>query len=398
MSACQQVHRRTIDVCLLALCMSFAPIHLTAQGNIERQIRQNQERLSSIRRQRTGLQTDLEHLRGRVHNISSELTNIERQKTATSRIVNELDRQRWGLALQLDTITLDVVLAQDALAEKRAVLERRLTDIYKRGPLWTFQVMLAAESFGDLLSRYKYLYLVSRQDRALVTEVEELRDRMARHRQELLTVRAELRRSRGERGLELARYSRLESQRQRSLSRARASEQQTARRLEDLARDEDRLTDVIAELIRTRREAEARRDDVATIASSDIGTLDWPVEGPLVYQFGQYTGPNNTTLRRDGIGIKVPEGTPVRAVAAGEVRAAAPLGTYGLTVIIDHGGEFFTIYQSLSRLDVAADELVNRGQVIGLSGGTSESGSHLGFQLRQGLLRLDPLNWLRPRR
>src|SRR5881397_366493 len=44
------------------------------------------------------------------------------------------------------------VVEQDALLEKRAVLERRLVDIYKRGALYSWQVLLAAESFGDLLS------------------------------------------------------------------------------------------------------------------------------------------------------------------------------------------------------------------------------------------------------
>ena len=46
----------------------------------------------------------------------------------------------------------------------------------------TFQVLLAAESFGDLLSRYKYLYLTSEQDRALVTDVEKLRNRVVHQR------------------------------------------------------------------------------------------------------------------------------------------------------------------------------------------------------------------------
>ena len=70
------------------------------------------------------------------------------------------------------------MLAQDALDEKHAVLERRLVDIYKRGALYGYQVLLAAESFGDLLSRYKYLYLVSRQDRTLTDEMNRLRNRI----------------------------------------------------------------------------------------------------------------------------------------------------------------------------------------------------------------------------
>ena len=97
--------------------------------------------------------------------------------------MNEIERQIGGLASQLDRSSAELILAEDNLAERRAVLERRLVDIYKRGPLYTFQALFAAESFGDLLSRYKYLYLTSRQDRALVTDVEKLRNRVVTERQ-----------------------------------------------------------------------------------------------------------------------------------------------------------------------------------------------------------------------
>src|SRR5262249_25418855 len=153
----------------------------------------------------------------RVHNITSELTNLEGQKRVTGRIVNELDRQIGSMRGQLDTLTVELILTQDALLEKRAVLERRLAEIYKRGNMWTFQALFAAESCGDLLSRYKYLYLVSRQDRALVTEVEDLRDKISTRRRELLNVRLELSRRRNERGQELTQFVRLERQRQTSL-------------------------------------------------------------------------------------------------------------------------------------------------------------------------------------
>ena len=114
----------------------------------------------------------MERLRGRVHSLSSELTNIERQVETTGRIVSELDLQINALGSQIERITADLIVAEDALAEKRAILDHRLAEIAKRGPLFAAQVLLAAESFGDLLSRYKYLYLVSRQDRQLVRDVD----------------------------------------------------------------------------------------------------------------------------------------------------------------------------------------------------------------------------------
>jgi murein DD-endopeptidase MepM/ murein hydrolase activator NlpD len=93
-------------------------------------------------------------------------------------------------------------------------------------------------------------------------------------------------------------------------------------------------------------------------------------------------------------------GTPVRAVAGGVVRMAEPYGTYGPSVIVDHGGGFYTLDLYLSEVHVRLDQPVTLGDVVGLSGGqASEEGPHIEFQVRgEGSIALDPLNWLKSRR
>ena len=143
--------RPAAGLCILLLLAASAPAaRAQRRPDIIREIRDNQERLETIRQERASLESELQRLRGRIHSISGEIDNIEQQKGVTTRIVNELDRQIGSMSAQLDTVTLDLMLAQDALAETRAVLDTRLVEIYKRGPMWMFEVMLAAESFGDL--------------------------------------------------------------------------------------------------------------------------------------------------------------------------------------------------------------------------------------------------------
>jgi septal ring factor EnvC (AmiA/AmiB activator) len=178
----------------------------------------SRKRLEEIRRERDRLQQQQERLQGQVHDVRDELTNLERQRQSTGRIVGEIERQIGGLTGQLDRSSAELILAEDNLAERRAVLERRLVEIYQRGPLYTFQALLAAESFGDLLSRYKYLYLTSRQDRALVSDVEKLRNRVVEQRNDLLDVRRQLDRTREEREAEFAKYSELAEARARRLA------------------------------------------------------------------------------------------------------------------------------------------------------------------------------------
>src|SRR5207302_6200358 len=268
-----------------ALCYAFFTTSLVAQrpAPFDQQLRDNQQRLEGIRRERSEVEQELERLRTQAHSLSDELANIERQKETTNRIVNELDRQIAGLSDQIDRTTVDLLLAEDALVEKQAVLERRLVDIYKRGPLYAYQVLFAAESFGDLLSRYKYLYLVSRQDRLLANDMTKLRNRIARERQSLLDARDALGRRRSERGDELQRYGSLEHARQASLVETRRSAREAEQRLSSLERDERGLNDRIAALERARREAEARgaATAAATITTADLGQLDWPVDGKI---------------------------------------------------------------------------------------------------------------------
>jgi len=392
-----------LSAVLLALAtLPSSPLPLPAQRpNLDQQMRDNQQRLENIRRERTQAQQDLERLRTQAHDLTDEITNLERQRETTNRIVNELDRQIVQLSGAIDRISIDLVLAQDALDEKRAVLERRLVDIYKRGPLYAYQVLLAAESFGDLLSRYKYLYLVSRQDRALTNEMNRLRNRIDQERRGLVDARGALERRRTERGEELDHFIGLAKERETRLRETRRHVARVQRRLTAADAEERRVGDAIAALERTRREAEARGavPTAGTITSGSLGSLAWPVEGRLVYEFGPAAGPDNTRITWHGIGIAAAAGTPVKAVATGTVALVGPLGTYLTTVIVDHGGGFYTVYATLDDATVAKGERVTGGQVVGhVGGGTTDQGTHLHFEIRgPGQIALDPLNWLRPR-
>ncbi len=386
---------------LLILVTSVNPA--LAQGTPD--LEESKRRLEEIRAERDRLQRQRERLQGQVHDVNDELSNLERQRESTHRIVNEIERQIGGLASQLDRSRAELILAQDNLAERRAVLERRLVDIYKRGPLHTFQVLLAAEGFGDLLSRYKYLYLTSQQDRSLVTDVEQLRNRVVTQRNNILNVRGELDRRRDEREAEFSKYSALASERSRKLQTLQRSARSTERRLTELQKDEARLNGLLASLERARRDELARgalRGAVGTagsITTADLGKLDWPVEGAIVYRFGRDTLPSGGIIRWNGVGIAAGVGTSVKAVEAGTVRLVGQFGTYGLTVVVEHGNGYYSVFSHLESAGVKLGASISKGGVIGAVGGeNSDYGPHLHFEIRgENQIALDPTTWLRRR-
>ncbi len=400
--ALRHAHRTARSFRRLLLFAALAlPPALHAQTDAE--VEQSRRRLEEIRRERDRLQEQQQRLQGQVHDVNDELSNLERQRESTQRIVNEIERQIGGLASQLDRSSAEMILAEDNLAERKAVLQRRLVDIYKRGHLYTFQALFAAESFGDLLSRYKYLYLTSRQDRALVTDVESLRNRVVSERNTILNVRNQLDRTREEREAEYTKYTDLAHARERRLQSLQQSARNTERRLTTLQKDEARLNGVLAALERARRDEAARgaiRGGVSapgSITTADIGKLDWPVEGTIVYRFGRDTLPSGGIIRWNGVGIAAAVGTPVKAVEAGKVRLVGQFGTYGLTIVLEHGNGYYSVYSHLQSAGVKLGTTVAKGDPLGTVGGeNSDYGPHLHFEIRgENQVALDPTEWLR---
>ena len=110
----------------------------------------------------------------------------------------------------------------------------------------------------------------------------------------------------------------------------------------------------------------------------------WPVRGPVNSDFGQRQSPwaPNSEFH-SGIDIGAPIGTAVRAPAPGVVVFAGQHPEYGITVIIEHGNDTKSLYGHLSRLSVAMDQQVRRGDTIALTGNTGRSsGPHLHYEIQ----------------
>ena len=124
------------------------------------------------------------------------------------------------------------------------------------------------------------------------------------------------------------------------------------------------------------------------------------MNGRVVYNFGRTTLPSGGVVRWNGIGIAAAEGTPVKAVENGRVELVQRLGTYGLTVVVQHGNGYRSLYMQLQNASVAVGQDVTRGQTIGTVGGAnSDQGPHLHFEIRgENSIALDPADWLRRRR
>lgn len=384
---------------LLAVALLVAIPSMGHAQNAEQRLRQQREELDAIRRERADLQSRLTELQGRAHDLADEAQNLHRQAETTARLVRSLEAQLLTISADVDSTTASLQRAEHEVDNRRGTLKRRVVDIYKRGPMYTTEALLSARTFGELVGRYKYLHELALNDRSVVRRVEELYREIEGQRALLIKLQEELQRNREEKLLEEQRLRSLEGVRTRNLAQVKESQQQIQERLARIQRDEQRLTQLLASLEETRRRNEARPNapapTISTLKTADFGKLDWPVEGDIIYRFGRAINPNNTAIRWNGIGIRATQGAAVKSIAAGEVMVADPIGTYGLTVIVQHGGGDYSVYGSLSRSDVRKGDKVGKGQVIGAVGRADpDMDAHLHLEIRPKGRATDPLAWL----
>jgi murein DD-endopeptidase MepM/ murein hydrolase activator NlpD len=127
-----------------------------------------------------------------------------------------------------------------------------------------------------------------------------------------------------------------------------------------------------------------------------LGRLIWPLamDGVQVLSspYGSRVHPRSGGDRfHRGLDLRADEGTPVYAVADGNVARSGRSGAYGNLVLLDHGEGLESLYGHHSRNLVVEGQEVRRGEVIGLVGHTGNAtGDHLHFELRWRGGTVDP--------
>ena len=122
-----------------------------------------------------------------------------------------------------------------------------------------------------------------------------------------------------------------------------------------------------------------------------------PCEGRLADDFGMRMHPIFKIMRmHNGVDIITDTGTKVYAPGSAIVDFIGWRGGYGLTLELDHGFGYKTIFAHLESVKVKQGQHLQRGDFIALSGnsGKLSTGPHLHYEVRNNGIALDPRNFI----
>ncbi|MGB5685398.1 MAG: peptidoglycan DD-metalloendopeptidase family protein [Candidatus Electrothrix sp.] len=341
------------------------------------------------------------------HDIRAQLDKIQQKNEAEYAILDQLDAINRKLTRQKEKTTVlqrrlaeqgkllqDLKEKTDQAEAKRSSLQghllKRLRSFYMMGRTGMLNVIFSKKDLPELMLFSDSFENLVAYDKDIV-----LRYRDAMKELEQAVLSRELEKSLLE---ELVHQGEEEQQ---VLFILRAEQEQ----LLDAIKQEKGVYQLAVDEMR--KAEQGLRDDLMRLRIEDKldkeqglllgkGRLSSPVTGTVLYRFGDLI---QTGLRKGdtmkGITVAIESGTSVHAVYKGKVVFADYKRGYGNTVIIDHGGMYFTVTSRLDEVLVHKGERVEQDQEIGTSGDIAtlyDPGVY--FEIRHGDTPLDPLEWL----
>jgi septal ring factor EnvC (AmiA/AmiB activator) len=418
-----------------------------------RQKQQAEQERSELRRKLDDLKTDIVKTEKAHGHAADALASSEKAISTANRNLRELVAEQQRTQQKLQLLSQDLRQLEAAVAQQRKRLENMLREQYQAGPEDRLRLLLSGDNPNRMAREMRYLGYVSAEQVKAIEKLQQDIAAVEANKTDAEEARAALEDIAAEQREQKALLEKEKSK--RKVLVAQLSDKLSAQRKQagNLARDETRLSELVDRLAvviaqqrraeeeearrraRSKAEAAAREKALAEKARKENkenkgpssaatkpaesaktperaervapepppppdgnafaalrGKGKLPVKGELAATFGakRADGPS-----WKGIFIKAGEGSDVRAAGAGEVIFADWMRGFGNLIIVDHGGQYLSIYGNNQSLLKRPGDRVRVGDVIatvGNSGGNEHSGLY--FELRHQGRAIDPLAWL----
>ena len=370
----------------------------------QKSIKKLRKGLEDVKHSKRVVEKKLDATKKGIVNVKEQMGQLENRLQSVSNQLEDASDQLESAKLLQKRLASELERANAGVAAKKAQAERRIRSIYKEGKPNVLEFFFGSKSAADLSTQEFIASRVEMADRNLYNEFREAQktvkkkkeeqDANVRHVQQLMAT---------------------QESRQQELNAAQKQKEAFLGELKDKKVDLENILDEldsdaadIASEIRAAearaRAEEARRSKEATkkgekyvpLAPKHSGGFSRPTSGSITSRFGMRFHPIlKYTRMHSGIDFGGGYGAAVHAAGGGTVISAGSKGSYGSTVVIDHGGGLSTVYGHLSRISVSDGQTVSSGQRVGSIGSSGLStGPHLHFEVRINGRAVDPMRFL----
>lgn len=374
-------------ICLpLLLLFSLTSVVHAADGQAsEAQIRKLKKDIASLQQQ-------LSKSEGEASSLSSQLRKSELAISRISKQISALDKQLSRLGSHAGSLEGKRDALRKELNKRAVSISQQLREQYKLGQQPWLQVLLMQKDPEELSRMMRYFGVINSE---LAGQIKSFKSRLAQLNNtetELSDTEQKMVVKRRQLKLEKNDLEKNRAQRAKTLAAIRGEIKSDQQRLARLKANRERMEKVLKEVRRAIDKVALDRDGKEFRELK--GKLPWPVSGMIRRGFGSVSD----NIRYDGVWIATKAGRDVKAAHHGRVVFSDWLRGHGLVMIIDHGGNYLSLYGYNETLQRDVGDWVSAGETIatvGASGGRSEPGLY--FAIRYKGKATNPKRWLAKR-
>lgn len=369
------------------------------------EIQQKKDKIKELNEQIGKYQKQIRDKQKETTTLKNQIDIIANQVEKTSLEIKSAETEIEGLQLEIESLDLQIKEYKAKIVTDRDLLAGTINFLEKEEVKSDFEIILLYNSFSEFFDHLFYVQALENNLNDKIKEVNDLKEKLENRSADLNTKKSlletlhtKLRETKSKMEDRVFVKSNL-------LERARFSEARFRQMVADLRAEQNQVDSDITNLEAAfRKKLEESDKSFANLSSGDI-ILGWPLEpsrGITAY-FHDPDYPFRYIYEHPAIDIRASQGTAIKAAAGGYVVKVVKPAYGNLSyVMLMHRGGFSTVYMHLSRTSVVADDFVERGQVIGYSGGMPgtagagrlTTGPHLHFEVRFNSVPVDPMKYL----
>ena len=334
---------------------------------------------------------------------SKRITNLDEELALVNKLIQSLKKEENSNRTKVNNLKSRIKTKEDELELLRKRYEQRVRNTYLKGRVSDLEKVLSSTSWRQAVYRTQYLKIISSIEQTMTKEIEGI---LLTINKDKLKLESLLRQSislKRDKQKQMTSLRKMRIRREKELNRIRQDKSALANYMQEKSAGVKQLESIIKKVLedKARSEREERiRQQQQALKTKEFnllkGQLPWPTEGRVILKFGKQWNPRlKTTTDNPGIDIKGQPGSPIRSTMSGVVTTITYIRGYGTTVIIDHGGGFYTVYSHVTNIQTQVDSEVRSGDVIAYMGDSgSVNGSKLHFEVWGKGQKLDPEKWL----
>lgn len=375
----------------------------SSQRDYSEELRYQNDAINKMKKEIEELSSKLRKANINETTTSKRITNLDEELALVNKLIQSLKKEENSNRTKVNNLKGRIKTKEDELELLRKRYEQRIRNTYLKGRVSDLEKVLSSTSWRQAVYRTQYLKIISSIEQTMTKEIEGI---LLTINKDKLKLESLLRQSislKRDKQKQMTSLRKMRIRREKELNRIRQDKSALANYMQEKSAGVKQLESIIKKVLedKARSEREERiRQQQQALKTKEFnllkGQLPWPTEGRVILKFGKQWNPRlKTTTDNPGIDIKGQPGSPIRSTMSGVVTTITYIRGYGTTVIIDHGGGFYTVYSHVTNIQTQVDSEVRSGDVIAYMGDSgSVNGSKLHFEVWGKGQKLDPEKWL----